>query len=140
MQLNIFKETAGRLPREKINRLAELVFKSELKRKNRGIVNLVFVSDKQMKKMNSDYRNKNKTTDVLSFNIDEAGSDEVLFGEVYISYGQAKSQAESYDATVTDEIIRLCCHGFLHLLGYDHMKKSDNVLMKKKEDYFLKRI
>ena len=76
-------------------------------------------------------------TDVLSFNIDEISQEDGIFGEIYISVSAARKQAFSYGATLNEEILRLFCHGMLHLFGYDHMNKKDEKIMKEKENLFL---
>jgi probable rRNA maturation factor len=79
-------------------------------------VSLNFIDDRLMKKLNRKYRKKNKTTDVLSFNLNEEG----MLGEVYISIPQAKRQAKEYNCSLDRELVRLTEHGILHLLGYTH--------------------
>lgn len=140
MELHIYKESDIRLPRKKIQSLFNTIFDKEAKKKWRGGVNLIFSGDKRLLELNKRFRKINKTTDVLSFNIDAPETDDAIFGEVYISVPQAIRQAESYRATITEELLRLCCHGFLHLLGYDHIKNADAVVMRKKEDIYLRSI
>lgn len=141
MQLLIHKENCTeRIPRSKINSLFQTVFKKELKGKPKGIVNLIFTDDKMLKDLNKNYRNKNRATDVLSFNLDQPDTDEAVFGEIYISIDKAKEQAKDYNGTLSEEILRLVNHGFLHLLGYDHMNKDDETKMKAKEEFYLNKV
>jgi len=84
------------------------------KLKDEIIVNLI--GDGLMKKLNLKFRKKDKTTDVLSFNLNESG----ILGEIYISYPKAKKQAKEYYVSMKDELRRLSGHGTLHLLGYTH--------------------
>ncbi len=87
--------------------------------------------------MNEEFRKKTGPTDVLSFNLDDdEGSDSVL-GEIYVSTETAEKNAIQNNLTYTDEILRLCCHGFLHLLGYDHEDEKDRQIMEEKENYYL---
>jgi len=83
-------------------------------------ISLNFIDDREMKKLNRKFRKKDKTTDVLSFNLNEGG----LLGEVYISWPQAKRQAKEYNCSLTVEILRLIEHGILHLLGYTHKEMA----------------
>lgn len=87
-----------------------------MKKLTNNTININFIDDHSMKKLNRKFRKKDKTTDVLSFNLNEGG----LLGEVYISLPQAKRQAKEYNCSLTVEILRLIEHGILHLLGYTH--------------------
>ena len=79
-------------------------------------ININFIDDRLMKKLNKKYRKKEGTTDVLSFNLNAEG----MLGEVYISVPQAKRQAKEYNCSLDQELWRLAKHGTLHLLGYTH--------------------
>jgi probable rRNA maturation factor len=137
MQLNIFKEKPIHLPRKRLNLLFYKIASKELSKKSKGVINLIFTTDKQMHELNKSFRNRDRSTDVLSFNIDEPENDNSIFGEIYISVNMAKKQAISYNASLTEETLRLSCHGMLHLMGYDHIKKSDEKRMKEKEEFYL---
>ena len=129
MQLNIFKEKPIHLPRKRLNLLFYKIASKELSKKSKGVINLIFTTDKQMHEFNKSFRNKDRSTDVLSFNIDEPENDNSIFGEIYISINMAKKQAISYNASLTEETLRLSCHGMLHLMGYDHIKKNSCFLL-----------
>ena len=83
---------------------------------------VAFVSDKKMRELNSFFREKNKTTDVLSFpsEPDEFGADENYLGDIVISLEQAERQAQENKLGFEAEIKQLILHGILHLCGYDH--------------------
>jgi probable rRNA maturation factor len=87
-------------------------------RRRRGEVNLVFVTDQRMAQLNHQYRGKQGTTDVLSFNLDEEG--EKLQAEIYISLPRARKQALEFGHSPSVEILKLTCHGLLHLCGVHH--------------------
>lgn len=84
-------------------------------------VNVIFVNEEKIQELNKEYRQKNEVTDVLSFNID---SDDT-FGEIYIcpEYVIKNFNEEKY----IEEIIRLLVHGSLHLKGFEHKSKFDEV-------------
>ena len=82
-------------------------------------VNLIVTNDKRMRSLNREYRNIDKTTDVLSFPLEPDGRSEII-GEVYISETRAMDQAQEYAHSVSAELLRLTCHGLFHVLGYDH--------------------
>jgi len=89
---------------------------------------ITFVDDKTMRKLNGDYRNIDKTTDVLSF-----AQDGDLLGDIVISVPTARRNADRYKTTPRSEIKRLLIHGVLHLLGYNHKKKKEREIMREKE-------
>lgn len=98
-------------------------------------VSLYFTDDNEMKKLNNTYRNKNKTTDVLSFPYSD--KEDNILGEIIISIPQAKRQSEE---GFKKEILKLFTHGMLHLLGFEHntdkkFKKMKNIEKKYLEDY-----
>ena len=86
-------------------------------------VTIAFISDRQMRELNRQWRGKTGTTDVLSF---PAGEDEFAnpngsnLGDVVISAEQAARQAKEHELTLDEEIAQLILHGLLHLCGYDH--------------------
>lgn len=107
-------------------------------------VGLCLVDKKMIRHLNQTYRNIDKETDVLSFpflNIDyktdklekfdaERNPDGQLFlGDIYICKEVAKKQAKEYGHSNKREICFLALHGLLHLLGYDHIKKTDERVM-----------
>ena len=92
-------------------------------------LSILFTGNKEIAKLNGDYRMKPYPTDVLSFpysdmpGIGDLISDvfgEVCIGDLVISLEKACSQAEQYQVSIGDEILRLIIHGVLHLLGYEH--------------------
>lgn len=90
-------------------------------RQNRAELSIALVGDKEMRPLNRRYREKNKTTDVLSFFVEEQPkSGAVLLGDVVISVEQARRQAKERKKTLKSEMVTLLIHGILHLLGYDH--------------------
>lgn len=138
MQINIISESNRRIPRKSIVKLIEMIEDDE--EPPDSTVNLVFIRDRKMAALNRDYRGKKGATDVLSFNIDDEPGEDAVFGEIYISTDTAAKNAASDGVSLSKEILQLCCHGFLHLLGYDHMKKKDAETMKTRETYYLKRM
>jgi len=137
--LQIYKEGKTRIPIKRLQRLFDLVVAKEAGVKSRGNVNLVFTNDRRIRKLNNAYRGKDKSTDVLSFNVD-APAEDGIFGEIYVSYETALRQAADYDATPAEEYLRLTCHGLLHLFGYDHHRRADASIMQKKERSSLGRL
>jgi probable rRNA maturation factor len=85
---------------------------------------VAFVSDRRIKELNNIFRDKNKTTDVLSFPYEPDRYDyletENFLGDIVISVEQAERQARENNLTLDTEIKQLILHGLLHLVGYDH--------------------
>ena len=90
---------------------------------------VIFVDNKKIHKLNKDYRNIDRPTDVITFRL--ADYEEVMcgkiniLGDVYISLDKAKEQSIEYGHSYLRELSFLLIHGFLHLLGYDHMNEED---------------
>ena len=110
-----------------------------------GLRNKTTTQIKQMDKINKEYRNIDKTTDVISFALEDEKRENFtkirLLGDIYISIDKAKEQAISYEHSLERELSFLAVHGLLHLLGYDHMTKEDEKIMftKQKEILYGKR-
>lgn len=95
-------------------------------------VSISFVSASEIKEINRDYRNKDEVTDVISFAFLDDDSDDieipgmpVTLGDIIINTHRAKEQAEEYGHSYKRELMFLSLHGFLHLLGFDHMNEAD---------------
>ena len=98
-------------------------------------LNIILTGDELVRSLNTDYRNKAKTTDVLSFPLE----DEEMLGEVYISVEQVERQAPRFDNSFEDELARMFVHGVLHIIGYDHIKPAERKIMRAKEEFYLNR-
>jgi probable rRNA maturation factor len=100
---------------------------------------IVFTDDQDVKDLNKKYRGIDRTTDVLSFAMQEGIMGRTLphpmLGDVVVSVEQAIRQAPDQDLEA--EIMRLLVHGFCHLLGFDHQKLSDAKRMFQEEERFL---
>ncbi|MFP5113646.1 rRNA maturation RNase YbeY [Bacillaceae bacterium C204] len=97
-------------------------------------VSVTFVSNERIQEINREYRDKDKPTDVISFAMEELGEGEVklvgtdmprVLGDIIISIPKAVEQAEEYGHSFLRELGFLAVHGFLHLLGYDHMTEEE---------------
>ena len=135
MKINFINHTKENIIEYK--KLIREIFKFD---KTKTIMNIIFVNDEEIHKINKDYRNIDRVTDVISF----ALNDEKDFlikteelGDVFICIDQAKRQAEDYGHSLDRELGFLSVHGYLHLHGYDHMNKDDEEIMFKKQDEIL---
>ena len=82
-------------------------------------VNIVFIDDVNMTALNKKFRDREGSTDVLSFRLSEENSADIE-GEVYVSLERAKEQSVEYDVPYIEEVVRLVTHGLLHLTGRVH--------------------
>lgn len=97
-------------------------------------VSITFVTNERIQEINREYRHKDQATDVISFALEELGEGEIeisgitmprVLGDIIISVPRAIEQANEYGHTFVRELGFLAVHGFLHLLGYDHMTPED---------------
>ncbi|KXA08889.1 rRNA maturation RNase YbeY [Finegoldia magna] len=104
-------------------------------------ISLSFVSESEIRKLNSDYRDKDSVTDVLSFPLDDDFAIQTnLLGDIIICCKRAIEQAKEYNHSIKREIVYLVVHSMFHLLGYDHIDESDRIIMRNKEKLALKEI
>ena len=96
-------------------------------------VSILLVDDKEIKQINREYRNINKPTNVLSFEL----GDDVLLGDIYISLDTVMREAKQEKISVEHHTAHMVVHGVLHLLGYDHIKEGDAIVMETKETKIL---
>ena len=94
-------------------------------------VTLLLTDDVEIHKLNLEFRNKDKATDVLSFPCE----DEDYLGDLVISFEKAAMQAKEYGCSLGEELLRLIIHGYLHLCGFDHVgvSRSEANSMRKME-------
>ncbi len=103
--------------------------------------NIIFVDNEKIKEINKEYRGINRPTDVISFALEEGENPTFEFGrvlgDIYISVDKIHSQAKDYGHSEKREMAFLTIHGLLHILGYDHIKKEDEIVMFKKQEEIL---
>lgn len=101
-------------------------------------LSLLFVDNDKIQQINAEYRGKDYPTDVISFALEEMGDEEItvvgeafprVLGDIIVSVPKALEQAEAHAHAFIRELGFLVVHGFLHLLGYDHETKEQEVEM-----------
>jgi metalloprotein, YbeY/UPF0054 family len=136
-----------------IEKTIKMCMKSEQLDKNYD-VSVLIVDDEEIRSINKEHRNIDKSTDVLSFPmadfkdgqlISDEGDydlemDELILGDIIISAETAKRQAETYGHSFEREMAFLTAHSCFHLLGYDHMEEDEEKVMFKKQEDILKEI
>ena len=106
-----------------------------------AVFSIIIVDNKRIHEINKEYRGIDRETDVISFALED-NQDVVIpnirfLGDIYISIDKSKMQASEYGHTLKRELSFLTVHGFLHLLGYDHMKKDEEEIMFKLQEDIL---
>lgn len=143
MEIEIFNETEENLEQE-LCELKELLVNVA---KDEGLENILFnviiIDNSRIREINREYRNIDRETDVISFALEDDKTfnlEEIrVLGDIYISIDKTRSQAEEYGHSFKRELSFLAIHGFLHLLGYDHMEKDEEEIMFKKQEEVLSR-
>ena len=111
-------------------------------------VYITLTNNEEIHKINKEYRDVDRPTDVLSFPMyerDEIASlkndtdDEIekILGDIIVSVEKVKEQAEEYGHSFERELAYLVTHGMLHLLGYDHIIEEEKAVMRKREEEIL---
>ncbi len=101
-------------------------------------LNIIIVSNPEILEINKTYLNHDYFTDVIAFNLEEKGKS--IEGEVYVSNDEAKIQAENFEVTHENELLRYITHGTLHTLGYEDYNSDLKEEMHEKENFYLSRI
>jgi probable rRNA maturation factor len=124
--------------KSRVRKAASAILRKEYR--GEGRVNVVLATDGDLADLNSKYRGRDGSTDVLSFSMggnEHVVQEEQVIGEVYVSLDRARQQAKEYKVSFAEEVDRLVIHGMLHLCGYDHEGAEDAQLMRAKEKDYL---
>ncbi len=131
-----------------IKNVVEMCFKTEKLENLNLYISITLTTPQEIRKINSQYRNIDKETDVLSFpmfekiELDELVSKQdnqipETIGDIVISIDRVKEQAIEYGHSFERELAYMVVHGFYHLMGYDHMVEDDKKVMRAKEENVL---
>lgn len=133
---------------ELINKVLEECFLVENMQDSKVYIDVTLTNPENIKKLNNQYRNIDKETDVLSFpmfekdEIEEVKSTEYResLGDIVISIERVKEQSIEYEHSFEREFAYMLVHGFYHLMGEDHIEEADKKVMREKEEYVLNRL
>ncbi|TCI73154.1 rRNA maturation RNase YbeY [Exiguobacterium sp. SH0S7] len=110
-------------------------------------LSVTFLTNDEIQVINQEWRGKDAPTDVISFAFDEMGEEEMdfmldegeprLLGDIVISVERCREQAADYGHSFERELGFLAIHGFLHLLGYDHMTPEEEAEMTARQEQVL---
>lgn len=113
-------------------------------------IDIILTNPENIRKINNQYRNIDKETDVLSFpmfekdeieNLINNGNEiEEALGDIIISIKKVQEQAEEYGHSFERELAYMLIHGFYHLMGYDHMNEEEKKQMREKEEGVLSKL
>ncbi|MCP4337174.1 MAG: rRNA maturation RNase YbeY [Mycoplasma sp.] len=107
-------------------------------------ISLIIINNKDIKKYNRDYRNKDYSTDILTFpqNGLELGNKigKYLMGDIFISFEKIISQSEEFGHNLKREWSYIFAHGVLHLFGLNHIKKEEELYMNNLAEKIMKKI
>ena len=105
-------------------------------------LSLLLSNNKNIKKLNKNFRNKNKSTDILSFpfNKNTKISKNTYLGDIIISYNYLDKPKSQDLGSFKQKTIKIFIHGFLHLLGFDHIKNKDYFKMLREENFIYKHV
>lgn len=139
MNVEVFNETNKEIDINEIENLTKYLVK--YMNVDDVIFNVIFINNETIREINKTYRNIDRETDVISFALEdekEVQNENVrVLGDIYISIDKAVAQAEEYGHSIKRELCFLTTHGFLHLLGYDHMNENDEKIMFKLQEEIL---
>ena len=108
--------------------------------KKKVSLSLLLSNNKNIKKLNKNFRNKNKSTDILSFPFSKKIkiSKNMYLGDIIISYNCLDKPKSQDLETFKQKVIKIFIHGYLHLLGFNHIKNKDYFKMLKEENHLYK--
>ena len=106
------------------------------------LFSLLLSNNKNIKKLNKNFRNKNKSTDILSFPFDKKIkiSKYMYLGDIIISYNYIDKPKSQDLYSFKQKAIKIFIHGYLHLLGFNHIKNKDYFRMLREENFIYKHV
>ena len=133
---------------EVIKKVINQCYKEEKIENSKLFITITLTNPENIQKINKEYRDIDKPTDVLSFPMFEKEEldkkiennlfeYEDILGDIIISIERVKEQAQEYNHSFERELSYMVVHGFYHLMGYDHIKEEDKNKMRPKEEKIL---
>lgn len=134
-----------------IEKVINKCFIEEKLDKTKLYISITLTTPENIRKINKEYRNVDKPTDVLSFPMFEKeeieaiirneGYDvEDIIGDIIICVDKVAEQAKEYNHSFERELSYMVVHGFYHIMGYDHIKEEDKIKMRPKEEKILQEL
>ena len=134
-----------------IKKVLEKCFEEEKILDSKLMITITLTDAENIRRINNQYRNIDKATDVLSFPMFERDElenkienrlfeHEDVLGDIIISIPKVEEQAKEYGHSFERELSYMVVHGFYHLMGYDHIKEEDKIVMRPKEEKILNQL
>ncbi len=101
-----------------------------------GLIEIIFCSDDFLLEINKDFLKHDFYTDIVTFG--EADEQNKISGELYISIDRVKENSKIFNKSTNEELHRVIFHGLLHLCGYGDKSKKEILIMRQKEEHYLK--
>lgn len=138
--IEIFNETNEEL--EELETIEKLLnYAIEYEKLDKVEFSIIIVDNNKIHEINKEFRGIDRPTDVITFALEDNEDFPIMetriLGDIYISLDKAKGQAIEYGHSFLRELSFLTIHGFLHLLGYDHMKEDEEKIMFSKQEEIL---
>ena len=147
INVDVFSDERGwssKLKKKKIffNKVCKAFPKRYKFSKKKVSLSILLSNNKKIKKLNKNFRNKNKPTDILSFPFSEKNKikKKTYIGDIIISYDFLNKPKMQKIKIFREKLIRIFIHGFLHLLNFDHKKDTDYKKMLKEEKRIFKSV
>ena len=138
-EIEIINQTNEQIDIDDLRNVIDKAFERE--NVTNAFMNVIIVNNETIHQINKEYRGIDRPTDVISFALEDdktfINTDFRVLGDIYISIDKVYEQAKLYGHSIRRELSFLTVHGILHLLGYDHMVKDDEIIMFKKQDDIL---
>ena len=136
---------------EIVKKVLSECYKEENMQDSELIITVTLTTPNNIQDINKKYRNIDKATDVLSFPMFEKEEidlkiknkqfyTEDVLGDIIISIEKVEEQARDYGHSFERELAYMVVHGFYHLMGYDHIKEEDKIIMRPKEEKVLSQL
>ena len=100
-------------------------------------INYIFCDDDYLHKLNVEFLNHDTLTDIISFDYSVG---KIIQGDIFISVERVKENASDFEVPFLEELHRVIIHGVLHYCGYKDKTPKDALLMREKENFYLKRL
>ena len=134
-----------------IRPVLEMCYKEENLSNSKMSIQITLTDPKNIRRLNKEYRNIDRETDVLSFPMFEKSELDLkiknqdfiyedILGDMVISIQRVHEQAKEYGHSFKRELSYMVVHSFYHLMGYDHIKEEDKVQMRAKEENILQKL